>query len=369
MKFQTTRNDLLDKIIFASKTTTPKSTIFVLGGIMLDVDEILNIYSTDLENSINITSKVNVIKKGRVVVPVKILINILKSFPEAKIELELLTQTNQLKITCQNAVLTINTYSIEEYPKFPKIKKENPFFININKFKNLISKTLISTSVDENRTILTGVLMEIEGNKLKMAATDSYRLSFIESEINFKKGSIKVVVPYKTLDTILKTEAVDGKIEINIEENQISFILEKENNTKTIIISRLLSGKFPEYNKLIPSKLKHTIVVDKEKILGVIKRVSSISQDNVPIKLKIANGKITVFMSIKEIGNASEDIEVGYAEEEMEIAFNPAFLIEGINIIKDKNLLFCINDPLKPVLLKPEKNENLIYLLMPIRIS
>ena len=202
-----------------------------------------------------------------------------------------------------------------------------------------------------------------------MAATDSYRLSFIESKIDFEKGPIKVVVPYKTLDTILKTETTDGKIEVNIEENQISFILEKENSTKTTIISRLLSGKFPEYDKLIPSKLKHTIVVDKEKILGVIKRVSSISQDSVPIKLKITNGKITVFMSIKEIGSASEDIEVGYTEEEMEVAFNPTFLIEGINIIEDKNLLFCINDPLKPVLLKPEKNENLIYLLMPIRIS
>ncbi len=369
MKFQTTRNDLLDKIIFASKATTPKSTIFVLGGIMLDVGEMLNIYSTDLENSINISYEVNMIEKGRAVVPVKILINILKSFPEAKIEIELLAQTNQLKITCQNAVFTINTYSVEEYPKFPKIKKENPFFININKFKNLVSKTLISTSVDENRTILTGVLMEIEKNKLKMAATDSYRLSFIENKIDFEGGPTRVVVPYKTLDTILKTEATDGKTEVNIEENQISFILEKENGTKTTIISRLLSGKFPEYSKLIPLKLKHTIVVDKEKILGVIKRISSISQDNIPIKLKIINGKITVFMSVKEVGSASEDIEVGYTEEEMEVAFNPTFLIEGINIIEDKNLLFCINDPLKPVLLKPEKKENLIYLLMPIRIS
>ena len=211
--------------------------------------------------------------------------------------------------------------------------------------------------------------MEIEKNKLKMAATDSYRLSFIENKIDFEGGPTRVVVPYKTLDTILKTEATDGKTEVNIEENQISFILEKENGTKTTIISRLLSGKFPEYSKLIPLKLKHTIVVDKEKILGVIKRISSISQDNIPIKLKIINGKITVFMSVKEVGSASEDIEVGYTEEEMEVAFNPTFLIEGINIIEDKNLLFCINDPLKPVLLKPEKKENLIYLLMPIRIS
>jgi len=204
---------------------------------------------------------------------------------------------------------------------------------------------------------------------IKMVGTDSYRLAFIEEKINYSGDSIKVVVPSKVLDNIVKSDYSGKTTEINIEENQISFTLQNEDKTETIIISRLLSGKFPEYKQLIPNEFKHNIILEKDKLNEVIKRISSISQDNIPIKLDIGNGKISVSMNIKEIGSSSEEIDIAYSEEEIEIAFNPYFLLEGINMLDEEKFIFSVEESLKPVLLRNVKSKNLLYLLMPIRIS
>jgi len=110
-------------------------------------------------------------------------------------------------------------------------------------------------------------------------------------------------------------------------------------------------------------------VVDREKLLEVVKRISSISQDNIPISLELAEGNMKVFMDIKEVGSSSEEFKVPYGEEKIEIAFNPQFLIDGINMIEGKNIILGIEESLKPVLLKQEQDQSLFYLLMPIRIS
>ena len=204
---------------------------------------------------------------------------------------------------------------------------------------------------------------------MTLAATDSYRLATIKKELKTKGKEIKIVVPSRVLDSITKNDFKQMDLEIILEENQIVFFLKKEGNVKNVVVSRLLSGKFPEYKQLIPEKMKHDILVDKEKMLEVVRRISSISQDNIPIKIIIDNGKMTAAMDIKEVGSSSEHFQVAYGEEAIEIAFNPFFLIDGINMIDGKNIILSIEEPLKPILIKSEKDKDLLYLLMPVRIS
>jgi len=370
MKIQTTRDEVLNKILFVSRAMAPKVSNFILNGIMLEAEAAtLNIYGTDLETSIKSNIPVKVDVPGRVVVPSKILINILKSFPESKIEIELLGSTNELKVTCQKANFMLNTFSLEEYPQFPSIKKAGSFKIKIQDLKYLISKVQKASSTDESRVVLTGILLDLSGEKLKLAATDSYRLAVAESGVAYTGEPVTVVVPSRVLDTIAKSESHNGEIELNIEENQISFYINDEKGMQTTIISRLLSGKFPDYENLIPENFNHSIIIKREVMLDVIKRISSISQDNIPVKLDIGNGRIIVSMNIREVGSSSEDFEVSYGEENIQIAFNPDFLIDGLNTIDDEKIIFNIVEPLKPIMIKPEKFEGLLYLLMPIRIS
>jgi len=370
MKIQTTKNEILDKILFVTRAMSPKISNFILSGIMLETNgPVLNIYGTDLETSIKSSIKVKTETEGRVVVPSRVLVNILKSFPESKVELEFLNETNELKLACQKANFMLNTFSLEEYPQFPTINKNNTFNIKYSVLKYLISKTQKACSTDESRVILTGILMDLNKDSIRLAATDSYRLSVANSDILYNGAPIKVVVPSRVLDTIAKSETCEGEIEVNIEENQISFIINENGQKTTRIISRLLSGKFPDYEKLIPESFAHSIIIQKETMLDVIKRISSISQDNTPIKLDIEKGRINVSMNIREVGSSVEDFEVSYGEEKMQIAFNPEYLIDGLNTIDEDKILFNIVEPLKPVMIKPEKNEKLLYLLMPIRIS
>jgi len=369
MRFQTTRSELLDLILFSSKAINQKTTTFILNGVLLEADKKLNIFSTDLETSIKSTIDVKIEEKGKVVVPAKILISILKSLKESKINIELNKETNQIQIISEKAHFNLNTLSLEEYPAFPETKKQNPIKMELGEFTTLISKVQRATSQDESRAILTGILMEIEDGTLTLVATDSYRLARINKELKTKGTEIKIIVPSKVLESIIKNDFKKTELEIVLEENQIIFYLKKEGELKNTIISRLLSGKFPEYKKLLPGEMKHNIIVDKEKILDVVRRISSISQDNIPIKLIINKGKITAAMDIKEIGSSSEDFEIAYGEEKMEMAFNPYYLIDGINMMDGKNIILSIEEPLKPMLIKSEKSNDMMYLLMPIRVS
>jgi DNA polymerase-3 subunit beta len=370
MKIQTTKEDILNKLLFINRTMSPKISNFILSGILLEAeDSLLNIYGTDLETSIKSSIKVNVLESGRAIVPSKILVNVLRSFPESKVELELLTETNELKVNCQNATFRLNTFSLEEYPQFPEIKKQSPLKIKLKNFKYLISKVQKSSSADESRAALTGILIDLSKNLMKLVATDSYRLALASSSVDFDGDPIKVIVPSKVLDNITKSDFSDGDIDINIEENQISFVLDSEKEFKTLIISRLLSGKFPDYEKLIPQSFAHSIVINKNTMHDVVNRISSISQDNIPIKLDFESGRIAVSMNIREVGSSSEDFPVSYGEENIQIAFDPDFLKEGLSVIEDDKITFNIVEPLKPVMIKSLKNEDILYLLMPIRIS
>ena len=383
MKFEIARSELLNKLNFASRVITSKSLISALSGILIEADDKLYIYSTDLETSIKSSLSAKVIEKGRAVVPARVFINVLKSFPESKVSVELNLNTNQLKVQCEKSIFNLNTFAIDEYPQFPQIKEKIKFLIDFGTFKKLVNKSIKAASTEESRTILTGALIEVEKNPLneeanetspdlsyiKMVGTDSYRLAYVEEKINYSGEPIRVVVPNKVLDNITKSDYTGKLIDINIEENQISFLMQDDENTSTMIISRLLTGKFPEYKQLIPKDFKHNIILDKEKFLEVIKRISSISQDNIPIKLEIKNEKMIVSMNIKEIGSSSEELTIPYIDEEIEIAFNPNFLTDGISMIDEEKFLFSIEEPLKPILIKYTDSNGLIYLLMPIRIS
>jgi len=381
MKFQTTRNELLNKLNFASRIATSKSLISALSGILLEASDKLYIYSTDLETSIKSSLTVNILEQGRAVVPAKVFINILRSFPESKITVELDINTNQLKVQCDKSIFYLNTFAIDEYPEFPKISDRIRFSLDFDVFKKLLNKTIKAASTEESRAILTGVLIEIEKRQenaaedknktslIKMVGTDSYRLAYVEESIDYNGDPIKVVVPSKVLDNIIKSDFSGKVIDLNIEESQISFVLKDSEESNTMIISRLLSGKFPEYNQLIPKEFKHNIILNKEKVLDVVRRISSISQDNIPVKIELSNGKMAASMNIKEVGSSSEEFEISYGEEKIDIAFNPAYFIDGVSMIDADNLLFSIEESLKPVLIKHVNSNNLIYLLMPIRIS
>ena len=197
MKFQSTRNDLLNKLNFASKIATSKSLISALSGVMLEASDKLYIYSTDLETSIKSSINANIIEQGRAVVPAKVLISILRNFSESKIDVELDINTNLLKVRCDKSIFSLNTFAIDEYPEFPRTSEKTKFSLDFDIFKKLAAKAIKAASSEDSRAILTGVLIEIDkkesgienqqasSNFIKMVGTDSYRLSCVDEKIDY----------------------------------------------------------------------------------------------------------------------------------------------------------------------------------------
>ena len=220
---------------------------------------------------------------------------------------------------------------------------------------------------DEVRPILTGVLVQTEGEKLTMVATDSYRLSVKHTKLEAPVGAeLEANVPARALRELARIVSQTGveEVEIAMPGNQIIFRAGPYQ-----LSSRLIDGQFPSYRQLLPDAFDHEVRLPKSDLLDVTRRIRHLAQRNAPLRLGFATGELTVSAETPEIGDASESMPCSFEGEELVIAFNPAFFIEGIESIETDELLLRLTSPLRPGLLQQAGDEDFSYLVMPIRLN
>ncbi len=223
-----------------------------------------------------------------------------------------------------------------------------------------------AVSRDETRAILTGVLLSVEGPTVRMVATDSYRLAVREAEIEGAAEHIEVVVPGKALEEVTKLLGGSEKVEMGVAENQIVFEF-----GETTFVTRRIEGAFPNYKALIPKEKETVVRVPSEELVAAVKRVSIMAQHNTPLRLSVHSEDQTLSLSAttQDVGDASEDLMAKVDGPDVEIAFNHAFLMDGLSSIGSEDTLVEIVSPLKPGVFRPADSEEYLYLLMPVRLS
>lgn len=371
MKLAVEKKDLLNVIARAQNIVEKRNTMPILVNVLLEAKgESLRAFATDLEVSLTDEIKASVKSGGKVAVNAKSLFEIIKELPEGKIDLER-KDNNWLKITQNRAVFNIVGISPDEYPVFPTFTTQEFVEMDAETFAEMIEKTIYAVSTDETRYHLNGVYLEVRPERdsatYRMIATDGHRLSLIDRKIASatQKSPQGVIVPRKGLHEIRKLlDTVEESVEIAIEGAQLVV-----RHGTTLLMVRLIEGKYPNYQQLIPQNLKEHCLVQREALLSTLKRVSLLSNSKSKgVTFALGKGKMEITSNNPELGDAKEEIEVEYKGKEMKIGFNARYVLDVLSSMTDDIVRVDLNDQLSPGVIRPNDDTTYTCVVMPMRI-
>ncbi len=369
MKFTCDRSALVDKLAILARGVSTRSALPVLSGILLQASESrLDLFSTDMELSIKASLATAIERDGEIVAPARLFTDVVRNLPGEQVVVE--AGEAAVKVTAGRAEFSLNAWSASDFPQTSTFDTSAAFAIGREPFVETLSKAGRAASRDETRPILTGVLMTILGDTLKMVATDSYRLAVKETKLEQAlETEVHAIVPVRALGEVarLATAMGDGDIEVAIGENQALFKL-GDPTGDVWIASRLIDGQFPNYKQLLPDSFDHEVTLAKDELMAAARRVSLLAQKNAPLRLSFAEHKLTLKALTQDVGQAEESLDVELGGEAFEIGFNAAYLIDGIDAIDDAGVVLRFTSPLRPGLVSGSDG-GFVYLIMPIRLN
>ena len=311
-------------------------------------------------------SEVAVEDEGTLLLPGRLLADVVRNLPGGEVSLALRTEQRDVELTAGSARFHLRTLALEDFPRLPAVE-EDAATLPAAPLAETIDRVARAASRDEVRPILTGVLLQADGSTLTMVATDSYRLSVKHTELERALPEpIEANVPARALRELARIVAQEAPedVSISLSPNQAVF-----GAGPVVLFSRLIEGQFPSWRQLIPESFEHEVRLPRAELVDVARRVSQLAQRNAPLRFAFAEGELTVAAETPEVGDASEALPAPYSGEPLEIAFNPQFLIEGLESVEGDELAIKLSSPLRPGLLQPVGREDFSYLVMPIRLN
>jgi DNA polymerase-3 subunit beta len=362
LKLSVSRDALLERLGLVSRAVSTRTTVLVLSGIQLRaIDGELKLAATDMELSLRTSLDADVGGEGEAVVPGRLLLDIARSLPEAEVSIEQLTGESVLAVTCGSASYRIHTYAVEDFPRLPEIDVSRLQTVDRDALVETVTRVSRSASRDESRPVLTGILVRFESNKMVMAATDSYRLAVKETPSENALPELEAIIPARALQELGRLDG--GELQLGVYENHVVF-----GSEGTWLTTRRIDGQFPNYRQLLPEQFEHELQLPREELLDVVRRVSVMAQRNSPLRLRFADGELTVSAQTQDVGEARESLPAAFVGEPLEIGFNAEFLRDGLESVDSPTVTLKLISPLRPAVLEGETSDY-TYLIMPIRLA
>ena len=365
------------KLAMVSRGVSARSTIQLLGGILLEADEgSVRLSATDMEISIQTSSEADVEEGGRVVVPARIFNDVVRSLPGGELSLAHDRSEGVLKLSARDNEYRIRAYAAEDFPQLPKFDEAAAFKMSGEALVETVEKVSRSYSRDETRPVLTGILISFEESRVKMVTTDSYRLSIKETELATTFGGAReAIIPARAMQEVgrIYSSSDEEQVEVILSENQALFRI-----GDVLFGTRLIEGNFPEYKRLLPNTFEREISVRREDLIGTLRRVNLFAQRQtppVPVSMTFSEGAVEVTVRNGEVGEARERLPAT-SEDDFHISFNPSYLLDGVSAVDSEKVLFKLNESLKPGLIMPDtspddgsagEDPDFLYLIMPMR--
>lgn len=374
MKIKIEKKDLIALLSKTQNIVEKRNTMPVLVNVLFEAKKNkLKVFATDLEVSLTDECDAEVSEEGQIAINARNLFDIVKELSEGPI---LLTQkkNNWMEIKQNKSVFNLVGISAEEYPIFPTFKTKEFVKIDAKTFSEMIGRTIYSVSNDETRYHLNGVYFEKQKSSgktsFRMVATDGHRLSLVDRDIEESAGNSAlptqgVIIPRKGLTEIKKIiDTLDNFVEMAFEGSQLII-----KTNQTVLMVRLIEGKYPNYQQLIPQTMKRQANIDRETFLGSIRRVSLLSNHKSKgVTIALSNGKMEISSNNPELGDAKEEIDVEYKGEDLKIGFNARYILDILNSFEDDSLALQLDGQLSPGLIRPLNDKNYTCVVMPMRI-
>lgn len=368
MKISSTRENLVKGIqVVQSAIASKAGALPVLQNFLAETDkDNLKIVATDLEMAIKHSIKVDVKSDGSVTIPMKKFMEVIQNLDKEDINITV-DDSSKILVNSGKTKVKIGGLPKSDYPLIPDIDEKESFKVKALEIADMIEKTVFSAASEDERKFLNGLFWKNEKGVFSIVATDGRRLALYQKE-NFKiKKDFKVIIPTKIMNELLKfirsgEYQEKDEILVSISTNQVCFKI-----GETVFISRLIEGNFPSYEQIIPKKTEATLTVNTQKLLASTKRAAICSNDRAGNVKYTIKKNVMIVSASSQIMEFEDEFEVDFDGQEMQISYNPKFIIDILKAVDSENIIFKFTGANTPTLIKIPDNEDLLYIVMPLR--
>ena len=357
------REALAGRLSLVSRASSARGAVQVLGGVLLRAqDGLLELEATDMELSLRTTVPAIVEGAGAVVMPAKLLGDVVRLLPASEVTIAHKPEDGVTSIESGSYAGRMNIFAAEDFPRLPSV--DVPLHeIDSALLLDTIQRVSRAASRDESRPVLTGILVRFEGTQLTMAATDSYRMAVKETELAAPGPELEAIIPARALDELTRIAVGTEKVQLGVNENHVIF-----GAGDAWLTTRRIDGQFPNVVQLRPETFDVELDLNRGELLEAVRRAGVMAQRNAPLRLRFAEGELTISAQSQDVGETRESLAVGYAGEPLEIGFNAEFLREGLESVTADDVQLKLINPLRPGLLSAD-GDAFWYLIMPIRLA
>jgi DNA polymerase-3 subunit beta len=374
MEFSVSRSDLVRELGLTQGVVEKKTTIPILSNILVETDgDQVWLTATDLELGIRCACPARIKKQGSGTIPARRLLDYVRLLPDADVQVKL-AENQWASFVCGRSRTRIAGMSRESFPELPEMP-EPLAELPLSVLSRMIASTIFAISAEESRFTLNGALLILKENGLVMVSTDGHRLAMIEKHLPLSglSGTYRALLPRKAMTEIQKLASDDPEktIQFSGNDNHLFFRIDKR-----LLLSRKLSGNFPDYERVLPKEHPHRIPLERDDLKAAIERVAQFADErSKAIRVHLADNELKIHSSISETGESEESIPVDYNGPELEIGFNAQYLIDFLRSVDHGSVEFLFKDAnsageLRPVAVSEDEGADTIYryVVMPMRI-
>ena len=349
------RKALYEAVQTVGHAVSGRNALPILSHIMVQGEgDYLRLIATDLELGISCRVRAQIQEGGALTAPARTLTEVLGNLADKSDVALSVDKSHTVRVHCDRSDYKILGLPAEEYPKLPEVRDAVAFSIPQAQLKEMIRHTSFAVSTDETRAILTGIYMVFDGETLKFVATDTHRLAVKEAKVKDGRGSQNAVVPSRAMNELTRLLSdSEGDVKVTLSNNQVQFVLPGEEEVQ--IVSRLIEGQFPNYQRVIPAGFQKKLTVQTMPLLRAVRRASIVARENAQrVILRTDDDKLVLTAESQMVGNAYEEIEATRTGDDVEIAFNAKYLLDVLAVLDpDSSLNLELTEPLKPGVLRP----------------
>jgi DNA polymerase-3 subunit beta len=374
MKFKINRDHFANGLAQVLNVVGSKATMPILSNVLIEAEkDQISLTTTNLDLGIRCKIKAEAKETGAVTLPVKRLAGIVRELPNVDVTLDV-SANHQVKLTSGGSTFRIMGIGKEEFPPLPEFGEEKAYSLDQSELLTMLKSVAYAQSTDETRYILNGVYFNFKDEKLSLVATDGRRLALVSKEMDVPPASAgAIILPAKTVGELTRLLDKGEKVKINFNDRRAAFQIGTDKDTSGLIdhvylYSKVVEGNYPNYQQVIPKETHQRIKLERELFLQCVHRAALVCSEKAnSVKIKLSSNLLELTAQSPDFGEAHESMAIGYSGPDLQVAFNPTFLMDPLRALTKDEVFFEVKDEVSPGVFKTL--ESFVCVIMPVRLS
>jgi len=374
MKFKINRDHFANGLAQVLNVVGSKATMPILSNVLIEAEkDQISLTTTNLDLGIRCRIKAEVKETGAVTLPVKRLASIIREMPNLDVSVDA-SPNHQVKLSSGGSTFRIMGIGRDEFPPLPEFGDEKAFTLDQSELKDMMKKVDYAQSTDETRYILNGVYFNFRDGKLSLVATDGRRLAVVSKEMEIPAASAgAIILPAKTANELSRLLDKGEKVKINFNERKCTFQIATDKDSSGLVdsvylYSKVVEGNYPNYQQVIPKETHQRIKLERELLLQCVHRAALVcSEKSNSVRIKLSSNLLEITAQSPDFGEAHESMAIGYSGPDLQVAFNPAFILDPLRALPKDEVFLELKDDVSPGVFKTL--DSFLCVIMPVRLS